>query len=137
MPTVTFLVGLCGSGKTHYAEEILIERHEYFDCPHGGDDYPRIRDTLAAGTACVVEEVELCKRPHRESVLSQLAGVHDLEVVWVYFANDLETANHNVTVRRNKKDALMHRCINDDLSPQYDIPPGVEPIDIFRLPDPE
>lgn len=132
MVRVILLVGLCGSGKSHWASTHGPPGCIYFD--DSASKYPALRQALLSGTDCIVEEVSLCRAEHRDYVMALLSDVPDLDIQWVYFENDLDSANHNVTHRTNKGNARQHRIYNERLHIDYSIPPGVVALPITRLP---
>lgn len=134
MATVTFLVGLCGSGKSYLAGELIrTEGGHWFDDVAGGSKYPQVREALLNGINCIVEEVGLCRRADREEALRLLSDIPELRIRWVYFENDLESANHNVRARSNKGDVELHLGYNATLYPTYEIPADATPRPIVRV----
>ena len=77
---VTFLLGLCGSGKTYYAErlkEVNAEAEIFQDLLHQ-KAVPRLLQRLTNGIDCIVEEFRFCFPNERSDiirVLSSIAGI--------------------------------------------------------------
>src|SRR5882672_5364135 len=117
MPKVTFLLGLAGSGKSHLAEELRRATNaavlEGVLGPHDplAVDGPTKR--LLEGKDCIVEEIALCFEENRELIVSYLeSSVPGVEIAWICFTNDPESAEWNVRHRRNKSDIENHLFIN-------------------------
>lgn len=134
MAKVTFILGLCGSGKTFTAnkmagvkkfdEDFIVEEHqqqELFNAQRGGKD-------------CVVIEVNYCWSEFRDPFVQRLLKeVPGTTIEWIAFENDLATANRNCQLRENKGDAVRHMEINGRLSRNYTMPPGADVKTIFPL----
>ena len=146
MPKVTFLVGLCGSGKSYLAPEIpgRLFKEVYGDRNHhvqrdGIFAHPRewefIR-CLQNGGDCVVEEVYYCFPEQRQRVLAMLATLQRVEVEWICFAKDEESAKWNLLYSRDRTNSGTpqdHIAINRNwLMPKYTIPIGWSVRDIIR-----
>ena len=103
MPTVTFILGLCGSGKTWLAEQLHKETGaQLFDEPIGRELQPTIVQCLKEGRDCIVEELFYCVPGYRDAMMSMLNDVPDLVIKFICYENDLEAANANVRRRTNK-----------------------------------
>ena len=88
-------------------------------------------ECLRRGSYCVVEEIAFCINECRESISALLrVEVPGVEVEWMCFENDIDSANWNVRNRTNKGSAEGHTAINREYHPRYTYPPGakVEPI---------
>jgi len=133
---VSFLLGLCGSGKSHLADELA--RHsgaKFIDSLLA--DQARISlliDSLSHGQDCLVEEAAFCTEAGRRWICGLLEAIPDLEIDWICFENDVEAANWNVVNRLNKSDAPGHLEINRRLTKEYTYPSGVTPRSIHRVP---
>ncbi len=132
MATVTFILGLCGSGKTHLVKQIadvLVIDESFFARKN------ELRAAIRAGKNCVITEIAFCREDKREEIVRELlACVPDIEVKWVCFENDLAKANTNC--RRERKDkepgsAEAHVAINESYSPFYTYPSGEEILPIW------
>lgn len=138
MAKVTFVVGLCGSGKTHLSEQIARETGaEVFEGPVGKQktEIPRLLQCLKSGVDCVVEEITFCSCDAREWIVRRIKHeAPGTQIEWRCYENDLEAANHNVRLRRNKGEPDDHISINQRAHSQYTYPDGCHPIRIFRLP---
>lgn len=133
MPTVTFILGLCGSGKSWLLNEHLAAHKG----PHDGflsdpKHVSKLRVALLAGQDAAVVEIALCRFDAREQLLAQIADIPNLHVRWICFENDLERANKNCSERRGHSgDPEEHLRINAWLSPLYSYPEGAEVLKIW------
>ena len=135
---VTFLLGLAGSGKTCRAEELKSETGaEIFEGTEGENKEELMRamvQRLRDGKNCAVEEIAYCLPSRREAIVATLCSlVPDIEIGWICFENDLESANWNVQHRKHKRDAIQgHLHINQCYHGLYIYPSGVTVIPITR-----
>lgn len=138
MAKVTFFLGLAGSGKSYHAMELnektgaeLIEGTE-------GDEKEKklltMEKLLNEGKNCIVEEIAYCLPSRRESIVATLCSyVPDIEIEWICFENDLESANWNVRHRKHKCDAVPgHLHINQCYHGLYIYPGGAKIIPITK-----
>ena len=138
MAKVTFLLGLAGSGKTCRAEELKSETGaEIFEGTEGENKEELMRamvQRLRDGKNCAVEEIAYCLPSRREAIVATLCSlVPDIEIGWICFENDLESANWNVQHRKHKRDAIQgHLHINQCYHGLYIYPSGVTVIPITR-----
>ncbi len=134
MPTVTFILGLCGSGKTHLATKLHREtRAVLFDEPIGRGQESTIAECLRQGGDCIVEELFYCIAGYRDKMLALLTGIPDLRIQFICYENDLEAANSNVRTRTNKGRIPEHIRLNETVSPHYSFPEPCELRPIFRI----
>jgi hypothetical protein len=134
MPTVTFILGLCGSGKTWLAQTLLTETEaEWFDEPIGENKEPAIVQCLRDGRDCIVEELFYCLEQYRSPMLDRLQGIPGLEIKFVCFENDLDSANWNVSRRTNKGEIQKHLDLNRRVSPLYTFPANCKRLAIHRI----
>jgi len=131
--TLTVVVGLCGSGKTWLLERVgqacpdVSTFDEGFSDrgPHGTARRRAVADVILSGRHVVVADLWCGYRPRRRQVLQNLRRmVPDVFVQWLWYENDLSTANHNCRLRTNKADAEGHVAINDRWSPHLTMPKG-------------
>src|SRR5262245_4214667 len=87
MAKVTFIIGLCGSGKTHLAEELQqATGAELFDdfVERLATDLPALLRCLREGRDCIVQEIGFCFAEEREVIDRTLrCQVPDLGIEWV------------------------------------------------------
>jgi hypothetical protein len=136
VPRVTFILGLAGSGKTYLAEKLAKDTGATFF--EGTEGQRTTKESmlqhLANGGNCIVEEIAYCLPSGREAVVSELcAAVPNIEIEWICFENNLESANWNVTHRHNKGDVPGHLRINQCYHELYIYPSGAKPIPIVRI----
>src|SRR5260370_42545012 len=129
MATVTFILGLCGSGKSCLAEQLQKENGvEVFD--EGFIVTPRMQqelvDKLGNGRDCVVVEIHFCFEDVRKRFVPGLRrDVPEVKIKWTCFKNDLEKANGNLP-RRPDRDPAAHVAINQRVAPYYTYPAEAE-----------
>lgn len=138
MAKVTFLLGLAGSGKSFLAEKLKREMDaEIFEGTEGEEKQKLLRamvQRLMDGKNCVVEEIAYCLPSRREAIVTNLCSVlFDIEIEWICFENDLESANWNVRHRKNKSDVQGHLHINQCYHGLYIYPGGAKIIPITRI----
>ena len=140
---VTFVVGFAGSGKSWLIDnEIKPDRafHESFAAPGEHDrHHSELVACLRRGKRCAVSELQTVGPEWRAWYEQKLRAVlPDVEIQWIYFEHDIETANHNC--RRVRPDKLGdptgegHVAINRSIERRYVIPVGADVRKIYRLP---
>lgn len=125
MPTVTFILGLCGSGKTWLADRIIAD--EKFDDSFLKDQnkHCALIDALGSGKDCIVIEIAYCCEKEREKIICEVTNaVPNVKINWLCIENDLYRANKNCRERTNKDDPEGHVRINQRYSPCYTYPDG-------------
>jgi hypothetical protein len=132
MPSLTIVIGLCGSGKTWLADMILapVKIDEGFRGK--AEKQKAVIAALQRGQDVVIVEAEYCREPARrqedgapDGIEALVAGyVPGAVVTWMCVENDLHRANKNCWERTNKGDPQGHVNINKTLSPTYTYPPG-------------
>jgi hypothetical protein len=134
---LTFVIGLCGSGKTYHSEQLAKETGaELFEglVEKQQTDLPRLLQCLKDGKDCVVEEISFCRPDNREFITRLLSQkVPDAQIEWICIENDLEAANWNVTHRTNKGEADRHMEINGRVHQQYSYPDDCTLLPITRI----
>ena len=135
MAKITFILGLCGSGKTHLSEQLKKETGaEVFEnLLTGGRSLPGLIQCLKDGKDCIVDEVRFCLPVYRHEIIQSLSEIAGIRIDWICYENDLESANWNVIHRTNKGDTEGHLDINLRLHPHYDYPAGAKIIPIQRI----
>jgi hypothetical protein len=129
VPIATFVLGLCGSGKSYVADQIKadIKFHEGFWAEkRRWHNIAAVRATLADGGDVVVTVIAFCTQRGRLAVLQALAGIPDLTVRWIWTENNLEKANENCQRRKGYGNAARQSEINRSLSAQFHPPDGAE-----------
>jgi hypothetical protein len=135
MAQVTFILGLCGSGKTYLAAQLKKESGaEVFEnLLSDGSNLPALVERLRVGRDCIVDEVRFCLPTYRDQIVQYLSQITNIKMRWICYENDLESANWNVIHRRNKGDPEGHLDINLRLHSQYEYPANAEIIPIQRI----
>jgi hypothetical protein len=136
----TFIVGLCGSGKTALAS-LIKQRHP--DCRIFDEEFLRDRrqhrelfDRIRTGRRSVVIEIAFCLPKYRRWMLGYLAKKFPgTQINWIFFENDLRSANWNCSYRKNKNPGSIqkHWKINKRLTAQYVIPSGASSRPVLRF----
>ena len=86
MPTATFILGLCGSGKSWHADRIAadVKFHEGFWLPDRQQaNVAAVLGTLRGGGDVVVTEIAFCAASEREKIISLLGAVPHAGLRWV------------------------------------------------------
>lgn len=133
-PTVCFIVGLAGSGKTHKAEEMMWDRHfdeNFYDDIQQQED---LIDCLRQGKKCTVCELQLLTQGYRDYIVDWInKQVPSVAFQWICFENDLTTANWNCLHRTNKSDAEGHIHLNQMNYKSYTYEQEASIIPIHRI----
>lgn len=135
MPTVTFVIGLRGSGKSFHVDRLSKAREvSVFESIVEKNEFDLLFENLRQGHDCLVEEISFCWADNRQLVIEDLkARLPNVTVEWLCLENDLDAANWNVVNRTNPRDANRHLKINGQVSAAYTYPDGCQPIPIFRV----
>src|SRR5260370_1244097 len=70
MSTVTFILGLCGSGKSHFARQMMQVR--VFDESFFGEKQQELKTALQSGENCAVVEIAFCEAEKRWEIEKEL-----------------------------------------------------------------
>lgn len=123
MKIVTFILGLCGAGKTHLADRIIADQKFDEGFLNDQTQHKALIAALSHGKDCVVIEIAYCEREARQSIVDKLnASVRGVTIRWLCIENDLYRANKNCHERTNKGDAKGHVEINQRVSAIYTYP---------------
>ena len=135
MAKIIFILGLSGSGKTYLSERLKNETGAEVFTNLLADDsgLGALIQSLRDGKDCIIDEVRFCLPAYREQILQSLSQIAGLDVQWICYENDLETANWNVIHRTNKGDPEGHLDLNLHLHPHYTYPPNAEIVPIQRI----
>jgi hypothetical protein len=149
MPIAKIIVGLCGSGKSHMARVLearegyvcLDEEFEgkYFAADSGvlsRGKFDTLVRLLKKGKDCVYTDAMLMDARNRQQFepwLRELQSIEGVTVEWVFFENDLATANHNCLNDTNRKDGPGAVLNNNQWSPLYTVPHGHTSRPITRI----
>ena len=131
MATATFILGLCGAGKSWLADRIIADTKfdEGFLCDSA--QHAALIKALRSGQTCVVIEIAYCKEDARLQIVQEITeAVPNVTINWLCIENDLSRANKNCRERMNKLDPDGHIEINKRISPVYTYPVGAV---VFRM----
>lgn len=149
MPVVKIIVGLCGCGKSHMAQD--LETREGYVCldeEFEGNRFAADTGVLSRGKFdtlvrllkeakdCAYTDAMLMDARNRQQFdpwLKELQARKDVTVEWVFFDNDLAAANHNCLNDPKRKDGPGAVANNNRWNPLYTIPPGHTPRPITRV----
>lgn len=135
MSTVTFTLGLCGSGKTWLADRIVAARKFDEQFLEDQAQHAALIDTLRSGKDCVVVEIAYCSEDARWQIASEITeALPNVKINWLCIENDLDRANKNCRERTNKPDPEGHVRFNHDVSPSYTYPDGAVILKIWTRP---
>lgn len=143
MAKISFILGLCASGKSYLANKmgessnvLIIDEGFNPDVdPPFYENYKKVLDSLKKGVNCVVIEIALCIRSYQIVIVNKLKNdIKDIEIEWICIENDLEQANKNITYRLSKgeKGSQGHVRINEEISPMYTYPQNAKILPMFR-----
>jgi hypothetical protein len=135
MAKITFILGLSGSGKTYLSERLKKETgaQVFTNLLADASGLNALIESLRDGKDCIVDEVRFCLPAYRKQILQSLSQITSLDMRWICYENDLETANWNVIHRTNKGDPEGHLDINLRLHPHYTYPANAEIVPIQRI----
>lgn len=135
MAKIIFILGLSGSGKTHLSERLEKETGAKVFTNLLADDsgLSALIKSLREGQDCIIDEVRFCLPAYREQILQSLSQIAGLDMRWICYENDLETANWNVIHRTNKGDQAGHLDLNLRLHPHYTYPVNAEIVPIQKI----
>jgi hypothetical protein len=136
MAKLTFLLGLCGSGKTYIAERLATQTGAKLFTDFLQDqnkNFPMLVQNLSSGNDCIIDEWKYSIPRFRDKILADLVNVPDLELEWICFENDRASADWNVRHRKNKGDVEGHLRINEFLSDVYQYPAQAQILKITRI----
>jgi hypothetical protein len=131
MASVTFILGLCGAGKTWLADRMGIRKSDegFLNSPA---QHAALIKALHSGQDCVVVEIAYCLEEGRALIVKELAhAVPTATIKWLCIENDLAKANKNCRERTNKGGAEGHIVINNSVSPHYTYPEGAEVLSMW------
>lgn len=123
---ITLLIGLPGSGKTWYAQNVL-EYDVFIDDPKDLSDFPR---DINSSQHIVIADPMLCVGLDRAvSFLMEVYSEHSIE--YIFFENNPEKCQRNVEYRIENGDIRKVNITADILVKQYSIPNDVKIIPIW------
>ena len=129
MKKVSFLVGLPGSGKTHYLEAHASEYTGYLklDDPSVFQNRASMLEVIALYSKIVVADPLLCRKVVREVAMEMFK---DFEQTWIFFENSPIPCMTNICYRMDSRE-ISPNFIRS-LSRGYEIPEGSTVLPVFR-----
>lgn len=128
-PKVLMVVGLPGSGKTHYVLNLLKTSHQGYLMFDDINDTHQFIDGLSKNKNCIVVDPHFCADKPRE-LAHRIAKFYLAEVEWIFFENDPEQCLKNVLVRN---DGRLVQGFIKQYSKKYTIPKDAKIIKVFKL----
>jgi hypothetical protein len=127
-PHVIFLLGLCGSGKSHMADRINADIKIDEDFLDSRSMHKGLISAIKKKKTIVITEIAYCVEKYRKEVCREILKVDSgAQIDWICFENDLFRANKNCKERSNKgpqEQVKAHMRINRNLSEKYTYPKG-------------
>lgn len=130
------VVGMAGSGKSHYLKERALEGWLIFDdirkCEWA--QLPKAREAAANGEKVMISDVELCTKDGRKELERELGVPIDR---WVCFANDPVQCRANCKRRAEenpkRREWLARELARIDyLTARYTLPENSKLIEVYR-----
>lgn len=140
MAKITFILGLCGSGKTKLIEKMKAQDPNLYAIDEGFnpyanpdfmDKYLKVKENISKNHDCAIVEIEICREPLRRIVEGLIREIPNAEIKYKCFKNDLGKANFNLS-KPGERTPEGRKGINYIISPQYTIPLNSEILDIMN-----
>lgn len=143
MAKLTIIVGLPGAGKSNRVSElrdvtsgICVEDFMKDSIEHSqqfihSQHYQQLIDDLQNGKDCVVADIAFCntgRRTEAEQVV--VHAVPGVTIEYEFFENDPAKCGINA-LHRNRRNVDEELQKIDDLSAEYDIPPGAKLLPVW------
>ena len=130
MSKVRIVVGLPGSGKTHYAKE-----HPFgilFDDPAASPDtFYELKSAILSGLDVTITDVYSIDAQARTITLTTLKKWDlDVKVEWIFFENDPQACIANI--ERRKDDRIVSPEFVNEASHYYNFPEGAVIIPVYK-----
>jgi hypothetical protein len=133
---VKFVVGLCGAGKSHLIAQYR-DGFRLFDegVAPGWPAHGRFLEAVRFGHDSIAVDIAFRLATYRTLIEAEVRLIrHDVNVEWLFFANDALTANNNcIKDTKKQRDVQGNIACNNAWTLDYDIPTGVVPIPIHAL----
>jgi hypothetical protein len=143
MATLTVIVGLPGSGKSHYmhqhgascqgvcAEDYMADsRDNSSELRHSRHHDALIR-ALRDGKDCMIADIEFCRLEKQDKLTSLIAAhVPGAAITWICFENDPVQSKLNAE-RRGRADIAAELAKIDELSKVYHVPSNARRLPVW------
>jgi hypothetical protein len=141
MATLTVIMGLCGSGKSHILMDLVGKspmgayvKDEGLLTENFEENYEYLLVSLQNGINSFVAGAEFCFKENQEFLENRVKkDIPEIVIEYVSLENNPEKANSNVKKRTNKSDVEGHIKINNELTNKYHIPEGSKIIPITEI----
>jgi len=141
MGTLTAIIGLAGSGKSHHLLKLIQEspmgayaKDEGFLVGDVNQNYQKVYLNLRNDINVFIVEAEFNFKSQQDAFIQKIhEDIPEIEIKWLAFEKDLAKANNNVMKRTNKPDPKGHAEQNTRIFPHYNIPVGADELEIFEL----
>ena len=130
--TITFVIGLCGSGKSKVADNLNYRVRIKDGFVDKLEMHQLVIEVLnECNENCVVEDAFLLKKDKQDLILSKLenAGIASNRIIWVYVNTSPEDCQNNL-LQRVERDFVQHVRMNNYLILHKNIPDGAIEIKI-------
>jgi hypothetical protein len=138
--TVTVILGLCGSGKSHFAERMVGVKLFDEGVLWGWPNWQPFCEALASGKDCAIVEAAFCFESNREVFLKKIREINpDTIVNWICLENNPVAADENChnDSKRPKKHIEGNILQNDRVTKLYTYPEGAVILKIVGIPKKE
>jgi adenylate kinase family enzyme len=130
---ITVLVGLPGSGKSHYGRALAKERNIPFfdDCATDTDVWDKAVICIASGQDCVLADPGFCIDRIKKKFVDQIIALNNsIDLNFIYFANEPDVCVNNLSKRTDGR--KVSKRFAYDLSNWYTVPEGAVTIPCYR-----
>jgi predicted kinase len=145
MAKVVIVVGLPGSGKSHFVKSHRSQYNGLVVCDYfkdslvptlslpGSRHYQDLLKSLREGRDCLIADIAFCQAPRRAETVRILAELVPAAIVeWVFFENNSEACRANIERDGGGQRAQDRLEYLAKFAPDYSIPPGVEPLRVWQ-----
>ena len=145
MKKLIVVIGLPGSGKSHYVHELHdigtagwicedFHANAYRNSSHPADSryLAALIEHLQKGTVCAVADIAFCDPARREEFEDEIRmRVADLEIEFHCFENSKEYCAENVE-RRGRETVANEKALINKFSPLYEFPHNAKILPVYQ-----